>query len=314
MSTAEISAPLQLLESTVAAVLLGKPRPIRLAVVCLLADGHILIEDAPGVGKTSLAKAMAKSLSGRFTRLQFTPDMLPSDILGASLYMPNMGEFEFREGPIFTNILLADEINRTTPRTQSALLEAMSERQVSVEGKTHRLEDPFFVIATQNPFESEGTYPLPENQLDRFMVCTDIGYPDREFEKRALTTHRGGEPVDEIEPVIDAHELARIKAAVRDVNVEDTINEYLLDIVEATRNHDELELGVSTRGILTMYRAAQAHAYCEGRGFVVPDDIKALAEPVLAHRVVCRNTLRERQRDHACMIIRQILNEIPIPS
>ncbi|QDT38675.1 AAA family ATPase [Stratiformator vulcanicus] len=314
VSTAELTSPLRQFEETVASVLLGKPRPIRLAVVCLLADGHILIEDSPGVGKTSLAKSIAKGLAGTFTRLQFTPDMLPSDILGASLFMPNMGEFEFRRGPIFTNVLLADEINRTTPRTQSALLEAMSEHQVSVEGRTYPLEDPFFVIATQNPFESEGTYPLPENQLDRFMICTDIGYPDRQFEKQALEQHRRGEPVEVVEPAISGDELQRLKAAVRDVTVEDSINDYLLDIVEATRNHDELQLGVSTRGILTLYRAVQAYAYCEGRTFVTPDDVKELAVPVLAHRIVCKSILRERQRDRSRAIIHQILDEVAVPS
>ncbi|HEX6985933.1 MAG TPA: MoxR family ATPase [Planctomycetaceae bacterium] len=302
------------LEQALARVLLGKPRPIRLTVVCLLADGHLLIEDAPGVGKTSLAKAVAKSLDCTFRRLQFTPDMLPSDILGSSLYLPNLGEFEFREGPVFTNVLLADEINRTTPRTQSALLEAMSERQVSVEGRTFPLPDPFFVIATQNPFEFEGTYPLPENQLDRFMICTDIGYPDREFERQVLSDRRNGEPVDALRPILNAEALRRLREQVRDVTVEESLNDYLLDIVAATRTHEELHLGVSTRGALTLFRAVQAAAFLEGRSYAVPDDVKQLAEPVLAHRVVCRGLFREGHRDQARRVIRQIVNETRVPS
>lgn len=302
------------LEQALSRVLLGKPRPIRLTLVCLLADGHLLIEDAPGVGKTSLAKAVARGLDCGFRRLQFTPDMLPSDILGSSLYLPNLGEFEFREGPVFTNVLLADEINRTTPRTQSALLEAMSERQVSVEGRTLPLPDPFLVIATQNPFEFEGTYPLPENQLDRFMICTDIGYPDREHERQVLADHRDGEPLERMAPVLDSDAVQRLRAQVRDVTVEETLRDYMLDIVAATRKHEELHLGVSTRGALTLHRAVQALAFLEGRGFAVPDDVKQLAEPVLAHRVVGRGLFREGHRDRARQVIRQILNEVPVPS
>jgi len=301
------------LESNVASVLLGKPQAVRLATVALLAEGHILIEDAPGVGKTSLAKALAKSLNCEFTRLQCTPDMLPSDILGASVYLANLGEFEFRQGPIFTNILLADEINRTTPRTQSALLEAMNERQVSVEGKTYPLKRPFFVLATQNPFEYEGVFPLPENQLDRFMLCIDIGYPDVEIEKEILANHRQGEPVDRLEPVLSTEELFELQQAVRDVRVDDSINDYLLRIVTATREHDELELGVSTRGALTLYRASQSLALTENRDFVIPDDVKRLAVPVLAHRVICRGLVREGQRERARSILRQILDTIPVP-
>ena len=302
------------LEQNIATVLLGKPEPIRLVVVSLLAQGHVLIEDAPGVGKTSLAKAVAKSLNSEITRIQFTPDLLPSDILGSSVFLQNIGDFEFRPGPIFTNILLADEINRTTPRTQSALLEAMSERQVSIEGTTYPLEPPFFVIATQNPFESEGTYPLPENQLDRFMICTGIGYPSREYEAQVLVTHRKGEPVDSIQAVIQPEELVDLQAKVLDVKVEDSINHYLLDIVEATRNHKELELGVSTRGALTLHRAAQSLALVEGRSFVVPDDLKRLAIPVLAHRIICRGLIREGYRDRAKKIIQQILDSVAVPS
>ena len=302
------------LEQALGRVLLGKPWPIRLTLVCLLADGHLLIEDAPGVGKTSLAKAVAKGLGCEFRRLQFTPDMLPSDILGSSLYLPNLGEFEFREGPVFTNVLLADEINRTTPRTQSALLEAMSERQVSVEGRTLPLPDPFLVIATQNPFEFEGTYPLPENQLDRFMICTDIGYPDREYERRVLTDRRNGEPADQVPPLLNADAVRSLREQVAAVSVEESLSDYMLDIVAATRTHEELHLGVSTRGALTLHRAVRAMAFLEGRSFAVPDDIKQLAEPVLAHRVVCRGLFREGHRDRARQVIRRLLAEIPMPS
>ncbi|HUG92560.1 MAG TPA: MoxR family ATPase [Planctomycetaceae bacterium] len=311
--TTATSGLISAIEDNIAAVLRGKPEPIRLAVVALLSGGHVLIEDAPGVGKTSLAKALARSVNCEFKRLQFTPDMLPSDILGSSIFLPNLGEFEFRKGPIFTNVLLADEINRTTPRTQSALLEAMSEGQVSVEGRTYPLPQPFFVLATQNPFEYEGTYPLPENQLDRFMLCTDIGYPGREIEREVLATRRDGEPADSLKPTMEPDELRQLQSAVRDVRIEESLNEYLLDIVTATRNHDELELGVSTRGALTLYRGVQALALTEGREYAVPDDVKRLAVAVLAHRVVVGGLIREGQRQRAKGIIRQILETTPVP-
>lgn len=301
------------LEANVAKALLGKPEPVHLAIVALLAEGHILIEDAPGVGKTSLAKALAKSLDTDFKRLQCTPDMLPSDILGSSVYLPNRGEFEFRHGPIFSHIVLIDEINRTTPRTQSALLEAMNELQVSIEGKTHPLKRPFFVLATQNPFEFEGTFPLPENQLDRFMLCIEIGYPDLGVEKEILASHREGEPVDALQPVLTLEQLAETQQAVRNVRVDDSINEYLLKIVHATRTHPELTLGISTRGALTLYRAAQSLALVEQREFVVPDDIKRLAIPVFAHRVLGKGLIREGQRGRVKSIIRQILEQTPVP-
>lgn len=292
----------------------GKPEAIRLTVLALLAEGHLLIEDAPGVGKTSLAKAIARSLNCKFTRLQFTPDMLPSDILGSSVFLPNVGEFEFRQGPIFSNVLLADEINRTTPRTQSALLEAMNESQVSIESKTRSLEKPFFVLATQNPFEFEGTFPLPENQLDRFMLCIDIGYPDLQSEKDILVNHRGGQPVDQLEPVLELSQLEGLQQATRDITVDDSISEYLLKIVTATRGHSQLSLGVSTRGALTYYRAVQARALIENRDYATPDDVKQLAMPVLAHRVVCQGVVREGHRDKARTVIRQILDSTRVPA
>jgi MoxR-like ATPase len=303
----------QKLHQNIATVLLGKPEPIQLAVVALLAEGHVLIEDAPGVGKTVLAKALARCLDCKFRRLQFTPDLLPSDILGSSIFFPNRGEFEFRQGPIFTNVLLADEINRTTPRTQSALLEAMNEGQVSVDGQTYRLDPPFFVLATQNPFEYEGTYPLPENQLDRFMLCIEVGYPEREIEKQVLTSHRTGEPVDQLQPVVTVEQLRELQAAVHAVRVDDAINDYLLEIITRTRKHDDLALGVSTRGAITLFRAVQGLAFSEGRDYAIPDDVKRLIVPVLAHRVICRGSMRFAQRARARGILEQILQIVPVP-
>ncbi|MAT15790.1 MAG: ATPase [Planctomyces sp.] len=280
----------------------------------MLSEGHVLLEDVPGVGKTSLAKAVAKIFDCDFKRLQFTPDMLPSDILGSSVYLSNTAEFEFRKGPIFTNVLLADEINRTTPRTQSALLEAMEENQVSVEGETYPLKRPFFVIATQNPFESEGTYPLPENQLDRFIICTEIGYPQRDVEKEVLKSHRLGRLLDNDLQSVSTESLLEMQKQVREVSVEESIYDYLLDIVHATRSHEQLRIGVSTRAALTFHRAAQSLAFIHGRDYVIPDDVKQLAIPVLAHRIVCRGFVREGQRDKAKEIIRQILESTAAPS
>jgi len=311
LPTAEL---IRSLEANISKALLGKAEVIRLSVVTLLSEGHLLIEDAPGVGKTSLAKSIAQSLNCAFSRLQCTPDLLPSDILGSSLFFPNRGEFEFRKGPIFTNVLLADEINRTTPRTQSALLEAMMERQVSVDGETYPLNRPFFVLATQNPFEFEGTYPLPENQLDRFMICTEVGYPPAEVERQVLANHRAGQPVDTLSSVISAEQLAQLQEQVREVRVEESISDYILSLVHATREHNELSLGVSTRGALTLYRAVQGLALVEGRDFAIPDDVKQLAVPALAHRVTCSGVIREGQRQRARQIIEQILESTPVPN
>ncbi|MEI7699483.1 MAG: MoxR family ATPase [Planctomycetia bacterium] len=299
--------------SSVESAVLGIPLTVRLCTVALLAGGHILLEDAPGLGKTSLARALAKTLGCRFVRMQFTPDLLPSDILGASVYRPASGEFEFRQGPIFTNILLADEINRTTPRNQSALLEAMSERQVSVDGITYPLPAPFLVLATQNPYEFEGTYPLPENQLDRFMMCLSLGYPDRKAELEILNRHRNGQPVDSLTPVTSAEEIQEMQKQVQAVKVDSSLSEYMLEIAERTRNHPELTLGISTRGALTLYRAAQSMAYLQGRNYMIPDDIKQTAVPVLAHRLVCRGVLSEDHRQRGAQILRAILDSIAVP-
>ena len=310
----DAASPLARLLDNIAMVVLGKPEPIKLAVVALLAEGHVLIEDVPGVGKTLLARAMASSIDCSFRRLQFTPDLLPSDILGSSVYHAATGEFEFKPWPIFANVILADEINRTTPRTQSALLEAMSDGQVSVEGKTHTLTPPFIVLATQNPYEFEGTYVLPESQLDRFMIRVRMGYPERSEERRVLTSHRDGAPVDELRPVLSGDDVRTLQHQVRRVRVEDAIADYLLEIVHASRASDDLHVGVSTRGALTLYRAAQSLALVSGRDYVVPDDVKSLTVPVLAHRVVGKSFLQAGEFGAAEAIIRDIVDRIRVPS
>ena len=302
------------LESNISRVLLGKPETVRLAVITLLAEGHLLIEDVPGVGKTLLARAMARSVNGRFCRIQFTPDLLPSDIVGSSIFNSNRSEFSFSQGPIFANIVLADEINRTPPRTQSALLEAMHDRQVSVDGTTHALPDPFFVIATQNPYEFEGTYLLPESQLDRFLMCIRIGYPVREEEMNVLTSHRTGEPVDQLEPVIDSSSLVNLQKKVREIRVEKSINEYILDVVDATRHAPEISVGISPRGSLALYRAAQSLAMLEQRDYVIPDDVKQLAIPVLSHRLILHTYQAERHTEAAQTVMQHLLDDITVPS
>lgn len=302
-----------LLQENVSRVVLGKEDVVRLTIVALLAGEHVLLEDVPGVGKTLVGKAIARSLAGTFHRIQFTPDLLPADITGSSIYNSQKHEFTFSPGPIFANVVLADEINRATPRTQSALLESMSECQVSADGETHQLPQPFMVIATQNPVEFEGTYPLPESQLDRFLLRIPLGYPEREVEMRVLTTHREGEPVDSLSPALDCRQVAALQAVVRKVEVEDSINEYLLDIVQATRACDELHIGVSTRGTLALYRAAQAAALVDGRTFVVPDDVKRLAIPVMAHRVIPKGHLHGGQREAVESLIERLVEETPVP-
>ncbi|MBO49384.1 MAG: ATPase [Planctomycetaceae bacterium] len=314
MATTETVSRIAALEANLARALLGKSEAIRQVVVALLAEGHVLIEDVPGVGKTVLARALAASIEGKFTRLQCTPDLLPSDILGTGVFLPQAGDFEFRPGPVFTNVLLADEVNRTTPRTQSALLEAMNERQVSVDGITHALPNPFVLVATQNPYEYEGTYPLPENQRDRFLVCLEIGYPDRSIELEMLQQHHDGGPLSGLEPVLKADELLALQATCREVTVEESIREYLLNIVTGTRDHQELSLGASPRGAIALFRAAQALALCDGRDYTVPDDVKTLAPTVLAHRVICRGPLRDSGRDRGLGIIRQIIESTPVPT
>ena len=301
------------LEANVSQVVYGKHDVVRLCVVTLLAGEHVLLEDVPGVGKTLIAKALARSVAGEFRRIQFTPDLLPSDILGSSLYNQTTNEFTFSRGPIFANIVLADEINRTTPRTQSALLEAMSDQQVSIDGQTHELPRPFMVIATQNPYEFEGTYPLPESQLDRFLLRTRIGYPGRDNEREVLTSHRSGDPVNDLQPALDCAQVLELQEAARKVTVDRAIEDYLLDIIAATRECDELYVGISTRGALGLYRASQALALVEGRDYVVPDDVKHLSVPVLSHRVITKGYLHGGQRDAAEAVIKRLVAEIPVP-
>ncbi|MFZ1058688.1 MAG: MoxR family ATPase [Candidatus Rokuibacteriota bacterium] len=302
------------LEFNVARALVGKPEVVRLAVIGLLARGHLLIEDVPGVGKTTLAHALAKSLGVSFQRIQFTSDLLPSDILGVSIYDGKTGEFVFKPGPLFSNIVLADEINRTTPKTQSSLLEAMNEYQVSLDHHTYPLPRPFMVLATQNPLEYQGTHPLPESQLDRFLLKIRIGYPDRNDEKEILKG-AGAPALEKIEPVLSAQEVTDLQAATERVRVEESLLDYVMAIVWATRGSPLLALGVSPRGALALLRASQARALVDGREYVVPDDIKRLAVPALAHRVLVRARLERAAGSEleADAIIDALLQEIPVP-
>ena len=301
------------LEDNVARALVGKPEVIRLAVIGLLARGHLLIEDVPGVGKTTLAAALARSIGGGFQRIQFTSDMLPSDILGVSIYQPDRGDFVFKPGPLFTNIVLADEINRTTPKTQSSLLEAMNEAQVSLDHSTYQLPRPFMVLATQNPLEYEGTHALPESQLDRFLLRITIGYPGASDEK-AILRGGGATPTEALGPVLAAADVLRLQDEVERVRVEDSVLDYVLALVAATRAAPPLRLGVSPRGSLALLRAARARALADGRDFVVPDDVKRLAVPVLSHRILMkeRRALRGDATAEARFIAR-VVNEVPVP-
>ncbi len=310
----EIAPLLGRLQANIASVLLGKPELIRLSLVALLAEGHLLLEDVPGVGKTLLAKALSRSLDCSFHRIQCTPDLLPSDVLGTSIFHQPTGEFVFQPGPIFAQIVLADEINRATPRTQSALLEAMSEQQVSIDGRTRPLGPPFLVLATQNPFEFEGTYPLPESQLDRFLMRLAVGYPDRAAEREILTQHRAGEPVDHLRPVLQAGDVIALQARVRQVRVEPVLADYILDLTEATRSHPEVTLGASTRAGLALYRATQALALVEGRDYAVPDDVKRLAPAVLTHRILTRGFRQSSRDDTAAAVMREIVETTPVPT
>ncbi|HXB72761.1 MAG TPA: MoxR family ATPase [Candidatus Acidoferrales bacterium] len=310
----EILGKLRELETALGTTIRGKPEVVRLSLVCLLARGHLLIEDVPGVGKTTLAQALARSVACRFHRLQFTSDMLPSDVLGVTIYNARSEAFEFKPGPIFSNFLLADEINRTTPKTQSALLEAMNESQVTIDGHSHSLPRPFMVIATQNPVEHHGTYPLPESQLDRFLMRLRIGYPDLASEREIVrnSDHRAPQLVHS---ELVAEDVLRLQEGVQRIGVEATLIDYMLAIVEKTRNHESLALGVSPRGSQALYRAVQALALLEGRDFAVPDDVKRLAVPLFAHRVVIntRNTLVQRRADVGERIIEEILSQVDVP-
>jgi MoxR-like ATPase len=293
-------------------VVLGKSEVIDRLIVAVLSASHVLIEDVPGVGKTTLAKALAKTFRGDFKRLQFTPDLLPTDVLGASVYDPRDGSFTFKPGPVFCNVLLADEINRASPRTQSALLEAMSERQASVEGVTHALPSPFLVLATQNPVEFHGTYPLPEAQLDRFGMRIEVGYPAAEHEVEVLYAQADHHPLDDVKGVVDAATILDLQRAVRGVTVDPKLGRYMVDVVTATRGHASIRMGCSPRATLALFRVAQARAHLEGRAFVIPEDIKSLAVSVLAHRLTLDTRARYagvRKED----VMHEILERVAVP-
>jgi len=315
ISTAATSSPISQLQRTVARVIRGKDEAIDLALVALLARGHLLIEDVPGVGKTTLAQALAHSFHCSFQRIQFTSDMLPSDVVGISVFNQVEQQFEFKPGPIFANIVLADEINRTTPKTQSALLEAMNEAQVTVDAHTHALPQPFMVLATQNPVEHHGTYPLPESQMDRFLIRIRMGYPSRETEKEILRSHADAHSGASVQPVMEASDVLGLQQAVAAVRVDESLLDYALEIIEKTRQNERLTLGVSPRGSLMLQRAAQARAFIEGRDFCLPDDFKQLVLPVFAHRVVvnARYATTQKKTAAAEAILAEIIESTAVP-
>ncbi|MEZ4666906.1 MAG: MoxR family ATPase [Anaerolineae bacterium] len=293
-------------------VIIGKRNEVRLAILGLLCKGHILIEDIPGVGKTMLAKALARVIGCKFSRIQFTPDMLPSDVTGVSLFNQKTREFEFRAGPIIAQIVLADEINRATPKTQAALLEAMEERQVTVDGVTYPMENPFMILATQNPIEYEGTFPLPEAQLDRFMLRIQLGYPSPIEELTVLSAQKYEHPINSLQQVVSIQELLAAQQVIREIFVADEVNRYIIDLVNASRQHPDVYLGSSPRGSLALYRTSQARAAMAGRDYVIPDDIKALAEVTLAHRIIIGPAARIKDISSRT-VIQDILNSTPVP-
>ena len=293
-------------------VMVGKQEAVRLAVIALLSQGHLLIEDAPGVGKTMLARSLAKSINCSFKRIQFTPDMLPGDIIGVTVFNQKAGDFQFRPGPIEAQVVLADEINRATPKVQSALLEAMEEKQITVDGVTHKMVPPFHVLATQNPIEYEGTFPLPEGQLDRFLLRINIGYPNPEEEIAIIERQQFIHPIEQITPVVDVSDVLMLQETVKKIFVDNLIKQYIVSLVAATRRHPSIYLGSSPRGSLALFRTAQARALLEGRDYVLPDDVKALAEPALAHRAVLSSVEQSQGRDSRTCIA-EIVNTTPVP-
>jgi MoxR-like ATPase len=307
-----ISTTAKKIVSNVEQVVIGKRQQVILGVVSFLSEGHILLEDVPGVAKTMFARALARSIGGRFNRIQCTPDLLPNDVTGASVFNPKTTEFEFRRGPLFAQVLLADEINRTTPRTQSALLEAMAERSVTVDGATYELKRPFLVIATQNPIDHEGTFPLPEAQLDRFLVRLSLGYPSLEQEGEMLERLRAAHPIDTLQPVTGPDEVVACQQAARDVHVDVKVRNYILKLVQASREHPDVALGGSPRASIALYRVAQVMAAVRGRDFVLPDDVKHLVQPVLAHRIIVRPESRLRKVTSS-QIVQEIVDEVPVP-
>lgn len=301
------------LRANIGSVFFGHARAVDQLLIGLLARGHVLIEDVPGVGKTVLARSLARSIACKFSRIQLTPDLLPSDVLGVSIFNSQTQTFDFKPGPIFANIVLADEINRTTPRTQSALLEAMAEETISIENQTYPLQRPFMVVATQNPFEFEGTYYLPENQLDRFLIRINVGYPDRASEHRILSLQPGRTRLDDLKPITTAQEIVEMQDRVPKTRLDESILNYILDIAEATRNHEQLHLGISPRGALALTAACQASAVLSRRDYVVPDDVKQLVIPVCAHRVISKSYLHNGDADSTARILKTILDQTPTP-
>ncbi len=293
-------------------VIIGKRNEVRLTTLGLLSQGHILIEDIPGVGKTMMAKALAKSIGCTFSRIQFTPDMLPSDVTGVSLFNQKTREFEFRAGPIIAQVVLADEINRATPKTQAALLEAMEEKQITVDGVTHHLEEPFIILATQNPIEYEGTFPLPEAQLDRFMLRIQLGYPSPVEELSVLSAQQYNHPINNMQQVVSVQELLAAQQAIREIYVADEVKRYIIDLVTASRQHPDVYLGSSPRGSLSLFRTSQARAAMAGRDYVIPDDVKALAEVALAHRIIVGPAARIKDVSSRA-VVQDILTNIPVP-
>ncbi|GAC1394154.1 MAG: MoxR family ATPase [Ktedonobacteraceae bacterium] len=312
-SIQDLASAVQRVVGNVERVIVGKADSVAFSLIAVICRGHILIEDVPGVGKTVLTKAIARSIGCTFKRIQFTPDLLPSDVTGVSIYNQKTGNFEFRPGPVMAQIVLADEINRATPKTQSALLEAMEEAQVTVDGISHILPEPFMVMATQNPIEYEGTFPLPEAQLDRFMMNISLGYPKASDEINILDSHQHHHPLEDLAQIMTADELVHIQQQIRAIHVDPSIREYIVAISNATRNHQNIYLGVSPRGSLALFRAAQALAAMRGRGYVIPDDIKLLAKPTLAHRIIVTPAARVRAIT-STSILDEILQSVPVPN
>ena len=311
-----LAAKIDELQAAIESVIKGKPEAVRLAIVALIAGGHLLVEDVPGVGKTTLAQALARGLNVSFNRIQFTSDLLPSDVIGLSIYNSGSNQFEFKPGPIFANVVLADEINRTTPKTQSALLEAMAENHVTVEGVTRPLAAPFIVLATQNPIEHHGTYPLPESQLDRFMLRLRVGYPTAETEREILRDREQGDPLESLRPVMSGEDVMELRRSAAAVTVDDALIDYLLRIVAATRNSELLDLGVSPRGTIALFRSAQALALIEHRTYCVPDDIKRLVAHVFAHRLVINSRFSsslQRRSEESETVLQEIMKNISVP-
>ena len=309
----EVADRIRMVAEAIETVIVGKRNVIDLALTALLANGHVLIEDIPGVGKTTLAKAIARTLGCAFKRVQFTPDLLPSDITGTSIFNQQNSDFEFREGPVFANVVLADEINRATPKTQSSLLECMEERQVTVDGISHMLPQPFFVIATENNIESYGTYPLPEAQMDRFLMRLSMGYPDKAEEASILARQTRDNPLDFLGTSASQQEIIRLQEEVRNIFVDRTIRDYIVEIVSGTRQHPQVQLGASPRGSLALMHAVQAHAALHGRTYVLPDDVKTLAAPVLSHRIIMRPEARMRYASSDAIIV-DVLERVPVPT